>query len=294
MATLGQSTLNMTTIDDIAQNFSPPCDTAKRPLISIITINFNNQAGLARTLSSASQQTYGNWEQIVVDGGSGDGSVEVIHNPNFKIDRWVSEPDRGIYHAMNKGIRMARGRYLMFLNSGDHLLDSNTLAMAAEVIADKDIYYFSLQVRPQPGGSENRVKTYPQVLTFSYFSRFTLPHQSSFLKADLFERYGYYDESLRICSDWKHFMLCICRHNCSYAYDPRVVGVFYTDGLTSSLQAPPIDAAERRKVMNEEFPAFLDDLRLRFDGEIALKALAALRASRTIRWAQHLGLLWHF
>ena len=294
MAHLPRVTLNMTTDDDDVRKLGQWPDTERRPLISIITINFNNQAGLLRTLSSTSGQTYAHWEQIVVDGGSDDGSVEVIHDPRFKIDRWVSEPDQGIYHAMNKGIRMARGKYLIFLNSGDHFLDSNRLAMAADVLDDKDIYYFSLQVRPPPSEGRNWVKTYPQILTFSYFSRDTLPHQSSFLKADLFERYGYYDESLRICSDWKHFMLCICRHNCSYAYDPRVVGVFYADGLSSSLQAPPIHEAEQRQVMKEEFPAFLDDLRLRFEGRMALEALEALRASRTIRWAQSIGLLWRF
>ena len=286
--------MQMSTIHDSDLNPGEPAGQPQAPLISIITVNFNNQAGLMRTLSSVSEQTFADFEQIVVDGGSSDGSAKVLQNKSLTIARWVSEPDRGIYHAMNKGIRMARGRYLMFLNSGDHLLDSNSLEVAASVIDDKDIYYFSLEMRPLPGKGDIRIKSYPGKLTFSFFFRDTLPHQSSFLKADLFERFGLYDENLRMGSDWKHFLLWVCRHNCSYSYDPRVMGVFYEDGLSSSSEAPSIHLAEHKEVLEAEFPAFVEDLSFMSQGRELSMKLDTLRSSRIIRLAQRVCLMWRF
>ena len=95
--------------------------------ISIITINLNNVSGLENTLSSVRAQTFRDFEQIVVDGGSSDGSVDVIRANSDWIAQWISEPDSGIYNAMNKGVRMASGDYLLFLNSGDCLASPKVL-----------------------------------------------------------------------------------------------------------------------------------------------------------------------
>lgn len=278
-------------IDGDAYGIEEHVEITRRPLISIVTINFNNSRGLARTLRGMAEQTYKNYEQIVVDGGSDDGSIDVIQDSNFKVDRWVSEPDNGIYHAMNKGIRMARGKYLLFLNSGDHLLEARSLATAAELLTDKDIYYFSLKIIPASGEGDGWNKTYPSLLTFSFFTHDTLPHQSSFLKSNLFNRFGLYDEQLRMGGDWKYFLMCVCRHNCSYSYDPRVIGVFYADGLSSSPEAPALHEAEHKLVLESEFPAFLDDLKQQSQDA---RMLARLRHSRVVKLAQSLHLLWRF
>src|SRR5690606_105779 len=95
--------------------------------ISIITINLNNRAGLKATMASVLEQTYAHVEYLVVDGGSTDGSVDVITSHADRLAYWVSEPDRGVYHAMNKGIERATGEYLLFLNSGDRLMEPETL-----------------------------------------------------------------------------------------------------------------------------------------------------------------------
>ena len=97
------------------------------PQLSIITINYNNLAGLQKTFESVFNQTFQDFEYIVIDGGSTDGSKELIEQYHDKIDYWVSEPDSGIYNAMNKGIVRANGEYLQFLNSGDSLLGENIL-----------------------------------------------------------------------------------------------------------------------------------------------------------------------
>jgi glycosyltransferase involved in cell wall biosynthesis len=93
-------------------------------LLSIITINYNNLSGLEKTIQSVLNQTLKNFEFIIIDGGSTDGSKEYNQEKNEFIDCWVSESDNGIYHAMNKGIKMAKGEYCLFLNSGDYLVDS--------------------------------------------------------------------------------------------------------------------------------------------------------------------------
>ncbi|MFT4805390.1 MAG: glycosyltransferase involved in cell wall biosynthesis, partial [Psychroserpens sp.] len=95
--------------------------------LSIITINFNNAVGLKKTIESVVNQTSNDFEYIVIDGGSNDGSVDVIKEYEAKVSYWVSEVDKGIYHAMNKGILLAKGDYLEFLNSGDILVNETVI-----------------------------------------------------------------------------------------------------------------------------------------------------------------------
>ena len=95
--------------------------------VSVITVNYNNADGLKRTLESLFAQTFTDYESIVIDGGSTDGSREIIENFADRITYWVSEPDGGIYHAMNKGIRQATGLYYNFMNSGDLFEDPTVL-----------------------------------------------------------------------------------------------------------------------------------------------------------------------
>ena len=266
------------------------------PLVSVITINRNNATGLARTLASSAAQSCTDFEHIVIDGASTDGSVDLLRNGSFKVHVWTSEPDRGIYDAMNKGIKTARGRYLLFLNSGDEIFAADSLKDAASVVTGHDIYYFDLDIRGAAGGTPavSQVKTYPQELTFSFFGRDSLPHQSSFIKADLFRRVGLYDEAVRIGADWKHFLLSVCRHNCSYQYTPMTLGVFYADGISSD----PANTAELRReraaVLHTEFPAFVSDLEYVYHARLESATLQALRQSRIIRALQRINLLWKF
>ena len=95
--------------------------------LSIITINYNNKNGLQKTIDSVISQTFKDFEWIIIDGGSTDGSKELIEKYSQHITYWVSEPDKGIYNAMNKGIKVAKGEYLFFLNSGDYLVQPNTI-----------------------------------------------------------------------------------------------------------------------------------------------------------------------
>ncbi|MEG1573526.1 MAG: glycosyltransferase family 2 protein, partial [Bacteroidales bacterium] len=109
--------------------------------LSIITINLNDAAGIEKTLKSIwEKQSFRDFEHIVIDGGSKDGSVEVIKKYEKNLAYWISEPDKGIYNAMNKGIAKATGEYLLFINGGDWLAD-DVLAEVFAIPFEEDIVY---------------------------------------------------------------------------------------------------------------------------------------------------------
>lgn len=266
------------------------------PLVSIVTINRNAADDLRRTLEMTSGQSTTEFEQIVVDGGSTDGSVDLIRDSAFRVDRWVSEPDRGIYDAQNKGIRLARGKFMLFLNSGDHFIDKHSLASAIARLDDSDLQAFDLQMKGIPGaaGVRDFVMHPPASVRLSFFARSTLPHPSTFIKRDLFERYGYYDTELKIASDWKAFILWTCKYHCSYRPHPIPLSVFYGNGVSCRPESADLIRAERRRVMEAEFPAVLADVEELEIAREAVDRLAVLRTSRKIRLLQAAGLLRKF
>lgn len=218
-------------------------------LISIITINYNNVKGLKNTIESVFRQSYTDLEYIVVDGGSTDGSKALIKENASKINYWISEPDEGIYHAMNKGIKVAKGDYLLFLNSGDHFYSNKSLSFFKPYLLKndmRDILYGNILVKSQI----EFIKTYPEKLTFSYFVKDTLPHPGSLINKKCFN-HCLYDEGLQIVSDWKFFMLGVCKKKYTYKYVNKVISTFYLDGISSN----NIDLVkrERQQVLTKEF-----------------------------------------
>ena len=255
------------------------------PKISIITINYNNLEGLKKTVSSVINQTWKGFEFIIIDGGSNDGSFKYIKdNENF-FDYWVSEEDRGVYHAMNKGIKKAKGKYLIFLNSGDHFYNKKVLEKHHAELYEKDIIYFNLQVIDE---DKVFVKEYPKVLSFSYFVEDTLPHPATFIKKELFDRFGLYDENLKIVSDWNWFMNVICKNNVSYKKVNATLSIFYLGGLSSNSDSRSIIFNEKQTILKSEYSAYTQDL----DDVIEQrKLLNGLRQSRIIRLLVKLGFL---
>lgn len=255
------------------------------PKLSIITINYNNLEGLQRTIASVVNQTWKEFEYIVIDGGSTDGSGEYIASQTKNIDYWVSEPDKGIYNAMNKGIAKATGEYLLFLNSGDHFCSSTVLQENQSRIANHDLIYFNINVIDD---KNTFLKKYPVQLSFSYFIKDTLPHPATFIKASLFTKFGMYDESLKIVSDWKFFIESICKFNCSYLRIDETLTTFYFDGLSSVPQNKALIFEEKQKVLKSGFQTFIHDN----DELLALKSLLSnLRESRKIKILMKLGIL---
>lgn len=223
-----------------------------KTVLSIVTINYNNLGGLMATVSSVKNQTWQDFEYIVIDGGSDDGSKEYLESENQFLDIWVSEKDSGIYNAMNKGIKAAKGEYLLFLNSGDHLFNEKVLELNNGALKEKDLICFNLQM-VRIGSS--KIAKAPSKLRFYDLYSTSLPHPATFIKRELFNTVGLYDESLRIVSDWKFFLLALFKFNCSYLKVEQTLATFYLDGISSIEDS----SNERALVMKEYFDPFILD-----------------------------------
>lgn len=218
--------------------------------LSIISINLNNCAGLSKTLSSIFCQDFNSYEIIVIDGGSQDNSVELLKIHSNKISFWISEPDNGIYNAMNKGILKARGKYCLFLNSGDYLVSEDVLSQAFSRGKDEDIIYGDLLI-------DGIRRNYPEKLSPLFFFKTSLGHPSTIIKRDLFERYGLYSENYQIISDWEFFTRAIIIHHCSYLHLNLVVSYFSSDGISS--RNTDLLTKEHHLLLKQLFPTVYDD-----------------------------------
>ena len=227
--------------------------------LSVITINLNNADGLRRTCESLFTQSFTDYEFIVIDGGSTDGSVAFLEQHTDHITHWVSDPDRGIYHAMNKGIQFATGTYCLFLNSGDWLVSSATLETVfaqqpqADIVAG-DVYFFDTLA--------NAIKWHipsPDTLTAKTLFLGTLPHQVTLIRRILFERFGLYNEQLKIASDWLFFVEALLERGCSYQHIPETVAYFNMDGISCNPQTASLPRREQLTVLQQKYPRFLPD-----------------------------------
>lgn len=172
--------------------------------LTIITINRNNALGLERTILSVLSQTYKSFEYVIVDGASTDASVSIIEklidNSEKQISiKWISEQDKGIYNAMNKGIKMALGEFLLFLNSGDFLLDNNVLEKVFEEDIDADIICARCNV--SDNGKVVWTSPYQKRISLKTLYVGGLPHQSTFIRRSMFDKYGLYREDFQYNSD---------------------------------------------------------------------------------------------
>lgn len=221
--------------------------------LSIITINLNNKAGLQKTMSSVLSQTFTDYEYIIIDGGSNDGSLDAIKENADKITYWVSEPDKGIYNAINKGIAKAKGEYCLFLNGGDSLVHTNSLNSLFKNSFDDDVVYWDLYLIK----GTKKIKKYcqPQKLTASFFYSNTLNHQSCLIKRNLFEKYGLYDENYRIVSDWKFLTEVIIFRNASYKHINLTLTYFDFTGISTN--SIDICSKERDEILSVIFPLWL-------------------------------------
>lgn len=225
--------------------------------ISIITINYNDRNGLEKTIQSVISQRYKNIEFIVIDGGSTDGSKEIIDNFAANLAYWISEPDSGIYNAMNKGIKVATGDYLLFLNSGDSLHDNQVIENVNALVGEeRDIYYGDIIY--DEVNQQNKV-TFPDVLTFAFFFERNISHQASFIKRHLFETIFLYNENFKIVSDWEFFIYAICKREVSYQHLDLLVTNYDATGISSNTENHPSMFVEREASLNKYFPEFIAD-----------------------------------
>lgn len=257
--------------------------------LSIITINRNNAAGLEKTMLSVASQTYKEFEYVVVDGASTDDSVEVIKRlaPQFG-DRlkWISELDKGIYNAMNKGIRMASGEYIQILNSADCLAANNVVErMLAELEKHNNpsILYGNM-IKCFPNGRKLIDKSFEgQPITMLGMYTGTLNHSPAYIRHDLFEKYGYYDENLKIVSDWKWYLQAIILGGENPKYVDLDVTLFDMTGISENAKSKEKIKHERKSVLDLLVPqSFLTDY------ELYANDIYMMRRIRRHKWAYKL------
>jgi len=251
--------------------------------ISVITINFNNAEGLKKTIESVLAQDSADFEYVVIDGNSSDGSPQIVNIYKDSIAFALSEPDTGIYNAMNKGIRAAKGDYLLFLNSGDTLLENDTLTKVGRKIdGTKDLYYGN-QIFLSNRSGKMEEWTFPEQLTFGFFIDNSLPHQATFIRRSLFDTVFMYNESLKIASDWEFFMVAVCLKKATYEHIGMVVSEYDFTGISSNPNSYNLVQTEKKKVYEQFFALGADEFDLM--SEMKLKRVKNLLYIKQTRWS---------
>ena len=212
---------------------------------SIITINYNNRIGLDSTIKSITNQDFYDYEFIIIDGGSTDGSIDVIKKYEEHISYWVSEKDNGIYNAMNKGIAQAHGDYLIFMNSGDRFHTPDVLSTIADYQEDIICGKVLKGESTIPSGHNK------PAITLVDLMRGSLPHQAMFIKRELMVKHPY-DENYKILSDWKFCLESIVFDNCSFRNIDIIVADYDTSGISSNSNG--LLPKERVLILKEMFP----------------------------------------
>lgn len=199
-------------------------DAAIKPLISVITVSYNAVSTIEATILSVINQTYPNIEYIIIDGGSTDGTVDIIKKYVDKIAYCVSEPDEGIYDAMNKGILIAKGEWINFMNAGDAFCNSDTLEFFFRGISEGvDIAYGDTIVTLSIGNFKQKNKSLDSIIHGMVFG-----HQASFVKAELMKEWKF-DTSFKSSADY-HFFYQAYKKNRKFQYIPLEVA--YYEGET--------------------------------------------------------------
>ena len=235
--------------------------------LSIITINYNNAQGLEKTLKSVLTQTNTQFEHVIVDGASTDNAVEIIKQ--YEKDAtargikvvWVSEKDKGIYNAMNKGIKMASGEYIQILNSGDCLAADTVVNDMFSALKEKEIpeILFGNMLKTVDWKTYQRdncgANSEYTPNSFLYFYNGTLNHDCAYIKRSLFDQFGYYNENMKICSDWEWYVRAIVLGNVQPVYVNIDVTIFDMNGVSESAgKNKHIIKQERSEYLASAFP----------------------------------------
>ncbi len=230
--------------------------------LSIITINLNNAEGLRKTIKSVVSQTFLDFEYIVIDGASTDGSVEVLNEFSDKITYCVSEPDKGIFNAMNKGILKSKGEYLLFMNSGDWLVDSEIITYFVEQTKGFDIIAGDVYLYTK----ENVIfKNTVDEVSYGHFFANSIPHAASLIKRSLFENYGLYNENYKIASDWEFFFIVLIVNQGSFRHVKKAMSFFDLTGISNKEEYIELQNNERKETLMRYFPVIYQSYKKLYD-----------------------------
>ena len=200
--------------------------------LAIVTINFNNLNGLKKTINSVKNQTDKQIEFIIIDGGSTDGSKEFIEENQKNLKYWVSENDRGVYHAMNKGLEKVTSEYCLFLNSGDYLLNHQTIEnVKNQIDANATMSYGLIQ------WEETNLLWNPKkdLKAFEMTKKSLIPHQGTFFNTNILKKLNGYKENYKVISDWGIMVELLEK-----GYDTQklnlIVSICEKQGISASLE----------------------------------------------------------
>ena len=207
--------------------------------ISIITVCRNSEKTIETTIKSVLSQTYKNIEYIIIDGDSKDKTKDIVLSYGDRISKFVSEPDKCLWEAMNKAIRLATGDFLYFINSDDYIFDRNVIDDTVKVILEKpelDFIYGDVEIRESKKKAIIQKSPCPTEIIESMILRGTIPHVGSFIKSDLFQKIGIYNENCKIASDYEWITKLMQDQTVNIFYFPRVIASFSAGGLSSNAQ----------------------------------------------------------
>jgi glycosyltransferase involved in cell wall biosynthesis len=224
-------------------------------LLSVITVNLNNAKGLLNTIASVAVQKNANLEHIVIDGASTDGSREIINKYKTCFAYSISEKDSGIYQAMNKGIKAAKGDYVLFLNSGDTFTSADVIAQLQQNIKNThaDIYHTDI-VLIDERKNHAYMHHYPTSVDTKYFLNNTISHQTASIRKSLFDVLGYYNENYKIASDWE-FFLKASKAGYSFTHLSSInISNFTLNGMSANYQ---LGLNEMQDVLTKQHPELI-------------------------------------
>lgn len=226
--------------------------------LSIITVNYNDAEGLRKTFASVSAQTYHNIEHVIVDAASTDDSVDIIKeyvaNAVYPVI-WSSEKDKGVYDGMNKGIRKATGDYIQILNSGDILAAPDVSERMVSALPEGTAILYGNMIKNFGNGKKvlrDNCGGAGATESFLYFYKGTLNHDSAYIRRDLFDKYGFYNEGLKICSDWEWYVKAIALGGEKAVYTNIDVTIFDMGGISET--NIDLRKKERRQVLESLVP----------------------------------------
>ncbi|MDY7048506.1 MAG: glycosyltransferase family 2 protein [Microcystis panniformis WG22] len=204
--------------------------------VSIITVVYNNQATIAHAISSVLSQDYSDIEYIVIDGASTDSTIEIIQSYSEKIAKFISEPDQGIYDAMNKGLNLATGDIVGILNSDDFYANNQVISQVVREFKNKSVdlvFADTVYVKPE---NLNRVVRYyssPNFYPWKFAWGWMPAHPSCFLKLEVYEKYGHFKTDYKIASDYEILVRFMAKYKISYSYMPQVLVKMRTGGVSN-------------------------------------------------------------
>lgn len=225
-----------------------------KPLVTVITVVYNRGDTLEQCILSVLGQTYENIEYIIVDGGSVDQTLEIIGKYESAIDYYVSEPDSGIYNAMNKGLSLATGSYILFLNADDWYRKDTVAQLVSKALASNaDVTYADAYIVDPDGFLCKRLDSW---LHYGLYTRGApIRHETMLIKADVYNKFGMYDESYHIIADYD-YMITLYNGNCSFSHIPEPLLYFRNNGISN---VDDIKRQEDRAHLFRKLFPFLDD-----------------------------------